>query len=115
MYRAPYKAAIWIVLIAFLLSACCIILWGSYDSYTTLSPIIAPSLTAPQRPVDTLPPTYATTVPPSDPTPQPASTFTASPTLKPPATGQTPPLTCIAQSGDSLEVIAIHFGIRPED
>lgn len=113
-----------LIITGMLLSACGNELWGTYDPYLTPSPsstVGIPEETATSY-VDPVP--SATLFPTETPTlptlAVPTVTVTAiNPTNTPTATL----LTVVpggnifynAQSGDSLNVVAIHFGIRPED
>ncbi|MBI4732808.1 MAG: M23 family metallopeptidase [Chloroflexi bacterium] len=97
------------LLIAFLLSACENSLWGSYDP--ELTPDLAKTAT------DTLSPlagtaTAVAAISQSAPTTTPSATKI--PTEVTPGTPR-PTLLYEAQSGDSLEVVAIHFGVQPEE
>jgi len=114
MNPAPRKAAI-LISIGLLLSACGSNLWGTYDSSTTptAAPINTSASTAKVVPLST--PTH--TASPDVPTATDAIAFTEtpSPTLRSATLAQTPPLTYTSESGDSLEVIATHFGVKPDE
>ncbi len=100
------------LLIVLLLSACESSLWGSYDSYLTSSPGAAAT--------DTFSPLSATATALAATT-QAALYETADYQILPPTPTSTPDLATrptilyAAQAGDSLEVIAIHFGVQPEE
>jgi hypothetical protein len=113
MNPALHKAAILIVIIGLLLSACGSSLWGSYDSLTT--PTVLPSPSATSKQASTQKPAITVTSPPPVSTPINTATITPTPTETLVPAGNTPPLSYISQSGDSLDVIAIHFGVRPAD
>lgn len=93
-----------------LLSACEGGLWGSYDPY--LTPALDATVT------DTLSPLSATATALSaatqaagpDPTAPAAQTPSATPLETP-----RPTVLYTAQSGDSLAVVAVHFGVQPEE
>jgi len=99
-----------LLLFAFLLTGCKSGLWGSYSPY--LTPSAVPPMT------DTLSPLTATATALSFETqaagsdPEPLLRPTTSPT---PNTTPNPTVLYTAQSGDSLEVVAIHFGVGPEE
>jgi LysM repeat protein len=95
-----------------LLSACGSNLWGTYDSYLTPTPVATETASGDPVPSQTLTST-ASPVP---------SLLTNFPTLIPiPTSTPTPVLTTgvpgpiilyTSQSGDSLNVVAIHFGVK---
>ena len=105
------KAAILLVLTGMLVSACGSNLWGTYEPYQTPTPTSISNGTVsadPEpTPTDFYPPlstTQATTVLPSQ---------TNTPTSAA-VTTDTPPPTIVysSQSGDSLEAVALHFGVQ---
>jgi murein DD-endopeptidase MepM/ murein hydrolase activator NlpD len=107
------NTAILILLIGILLSACSNNIWGTYDQY--LTPTIKTSVATPVDPIFTLTPTASATAT--------LHTLTATkivpPGITPTQTNSITPGTSmpgsiipyISQSGDSLKVVAIHFGI----
>lgn len=99
------------LLITFLLSSCGNNLWGSYDPSPT-SDLDASATT------DTLSPYIITATSLavfSQPAPLPTSTATKTPPkTEIPGTSR-PAILYEAQSGDSLEVVAIHFGVQKEE
>ena len=108
MNFAMRKAAILLVLTGMLLSACGTNLWGTYDAYLTPTPTSIGTVLADPEPTPTnvvlpLSTTQAATVLPS-----PTVTLTAA------VTPGTPRLTIVyfSQSGDSLEAVALHFGVQ---
>jgi LasA protease len=111
------KAVTLLFVISMLLSACGGTLWGSYDPYLTHTPepIKTKSADPEFTPTPTLTPTALsltlspTTVTPVD-TP-PANTPTPIPVTNVPGSV----LTYTSQSGDSLNVVAIHFGVSASD
>lgn len=101
-----------LLLTSSLLAACGNDLWGNYDPYLTqTSDPVEASLTATSEPTATptpLPPTPTpTNSPTATATPQPSDTPT--PTGPTPTAGQM--IVYTSQSGDSLAVVAIHFGV----
>ena len=110
MKSALHKAAILILLTGFLLSACGSSLWGSYVSYATPAP--TPTHKAIADPVSTASPTQMATSLPSTATPPPIFTSTPAPTARSATVPQQPLIAYTSQSGDSLDVIAIHFGVK---
>jgi murein DD-endopeptidase MepM/ murein hydrolase activator NlpD len=109
MNSAMRKAAILLVLTGMLLSACGTNLWGTYASYLTPTPTSIVTVLADPEPTSTnmilpLSTTQAATVLPS-PTITPT---TAAGTLGTPH----PSIVYSSQSGDSLEAVALHFGVQ---
>ena len=113
-----------LIITGMLLSACSSALWGTYDPYLTPSPsstVMVPESTN----TKTIDPPPAVTLSPFPtetrqvPTiPDPTATGTQLPdtptaTLPTGIPGQN--IFYKAQSGDSLNVVAVHFGIKPED
>ena len=105
------KAAILLVLTGMLVSACGSNLWGTYEPFQTPTPtsISIGTLSADPEPTPTdfylpLSTTQAATLLPS-PTDTPTSAA---------VTTATPPPTIVysSQSGDSLEAVALHFGVQ---
>ena len=102
------KAAILLILTGMLVSACGTSLWGTYDASLTPTPTSGGMVIADPQPTPTnllLP--RATT---------PAVTILPSPTVTPtaavtPGTPR-PPIIYRSQSGDSLEAVALHFGVQ---
>ena len=118
MIPMPRKAAILLLLTGMLLSACGNDLWGTYD------PILTPKLPSATGITPSLPAATATFFPTFTLTPIPSLSISLTPTLLPPtstATPSIPPgtpgqvLFYTSQSGDSLNVVAIHFGIQVSD
>jgi LasA protease len=116
MNPARHKAAIGLLIIGLLLSACGGNLWGSYAAY--LTPTSGPTSTVPADPV--YPPTFA--IPTSSPTAllhtsttTPGFTETPTITLTPGKVSTQPNIAYTSQSGDSLNVIAIHFGVQTSE
>lgn len=111
MKSTMQRLSLSVLLACLLLSACgSTDLWGSYDAYLT------PSATAPDPTgVYPSPTTFLT----STPTPSASPTWTAAASQLSSPTGPTtsprPTLLYSAQSGDSLEVVARHFGIEPDE
>jgi LasA protease len=125
----PGKALALFLLIGILLSACGNNLWGTNAVYQTAAPAKAsagPTAAVSLDPISSLTPVQ-THVPSATPlnatdsilTPSPALAFTPTPSLTPRPTPQagTPGSTVFytSQSGDSLNVVAIHFGIQPSE
>jgi len=108
MNSVMHKAAILLVLTGMLLSACGTNLWGTYDAYLTPTPTSIGTVLADPEPTPTnlflpLSTTQAVTVLPS-PTVTPTAAVTPStPRL---------PIFYSSQSGDSLEAVALHFGVQ---
>ena len=113
-----------LLVINLLLSACGNDLWGSYDPTATSQPAstrTSPSITmvVPIQPASTLTPfptlnasPLSTIVTDLAPT---IITSTVTPT---PVTGTSVPgatISYISQSGDSLDVVAVHFGVSPSE
>jgi LasA protease len=111
------KAIALFIVINMLLSACGTPLWGSYDPYLTPTREAIRTISADPEftPSSTLTPTaFGQTLLPTVQTPiaiPSTSTPTPVPVTKVP--GSVLPYT--SQSGDSLNVVAIHFGIQPAD
>jgi murein DD-endopeptidase MepM/ murein hydrolase activator NlpD len=112
MNSAIHKAAILMILIGVLLSACGSSLWGTYDPYYSTTSV--PTSTIPDVRVITATPIITVSPVPSTATALPTSTKTLSPTSTFPKTtvSARPSIAYTSQSGDSLNVIAIHFGIQ---
>lgn len=117
MNSAFHKAAIILALTGMFLSACGSSLWGNYDPYLTptpvptqtllVDPVVTMSQTPTVPPLSTIP-TLATVLPALLYTP----TLTNTPTLTAAITKAIiPNIAYTSQSGDSLEVVAIHFGV----
>ena len=113
MNSALHKAAVLLVLTGMLLSGCGTNLWGTPDD---------PALTPSSTPVDTVPATLAPTetdLPLPVFTLTPTATLLPSPTFTPtttvrPVTSR-PTVFYTSQSGDSLEAVALHFGVEVSD
>ncbi len=105
------------IVIDMLLSACGTSLWGSYDPYLTPTREAIRTISADPEftPTPTLTPTASTlTLLPTVQTPIAIpSTSTPRPVPVTKVPGSVLPYT--SQSGDSLNVVAIHFGIQPAD
>jgi LasA protease len=111
MNSAMRKAAILLVLTGMLLSACGTNLWGTYDPEVTPTPTSTRTVLADPEPTPTnllipLSTTQTATVLPS-PTVTPTAAVTPG-TLH-------PEIFYTSQSGDSLDVVAIHFGVQVSD
>lgn len=112
MNSLRYKAGIILVLIGMLLSACGTNLWGTYDP--TLEPTSTSTVIVPTFPD----PTSTKKVVPLSTTQAP--TIQASPTVIPtietvtPGTPR-PEMIYYSQSGDSLEAVALHFGVETSE
>jgi LasA protease len=109
------KKLITLVLItASLLSACGSNLWGSYALYQTEAPSATPFVPFfdPSTPTETPPPT-ATMTETSTPPPTPTNTSAPTDTVTPPGPTATAGQMIVytSQSWDSLQVVAIHFGV----
>ena len=104
-----------LLVIGVLLSACDSKLWGTYDPYLTPSPSATVLIASSAVPTWTPVPTPAITpLPAVSPTPTVSlHASTPSPTSVTGVPGST--IFYTSQSGDSLNVVAIHFGIRPSD
>ena len=112
---AMRKAAALLLITGILLSACSSSLWGHYDPYLTPSTFTAvltdtPSSTPTATPT---PLQGSTSLPAASFTPSP--TFTLTPTLPGPTDTPSPERLYRSQSGDSLPVVAIHFGVQPSE
>ncbi|MFH1524845.1 MAG: LysM peptidoglycan-binding domain-containing protein [Chloroflexota bacterium] len=114
---SPYlgKLLALLLTVSMFLSACGSGLWGSYDAY--LTPISSVVGTVPEDPIFALTPTStASTITPlvTDAATA-SSTLTYSPTAisKTPVPGST--VSYIAQSGDSLNGIAVRFGVEASE
>ena len=111
------KAAISFLLIGMIISACGSDLWGTYAPYLTSTP--RNNETVPADPVSTLTPTQIraaspTRLPATDSTPNvPIHTNTPTPVLTPGVPGST--IFYTSQSGDSLNVVAIHFDVKASE
>ncbi len=102
------KAATLLLLTSMLLTACGTNLWGTYDPYLTPTPTGTVPADPEPTPTNLLLPlstTQAATVAPSP---------TITPTAIDPVTPGTPRPTIFysSQSGDSLEAVALHFGVQ---
>ena len=106
-----YKAAILLILTGMLLSACGNSLWGTYDLYLTPTPTATPTVRL--DPVFTFTPTPTVSPLPSIATVLP--TFTSTPTITLATDVPTPVIAYTSQSGDSLNVVAIHFGVQASE
>jgi hypothetical protein len=108
MNSAMRKAAILLVLIGMLLSACGTNLWGTYDS--SLTPTSTSIGTVPPDPYPTptnfFLPLFATQAVTVLPTPTVPPTAAVTPGTPRPA------IIYFSQSGDSLEAVALHFGVQ---
>ncbi len=111
------KALALLLIIGMLLSACESNLWGSYDPYLTSTP--GATGTVPVNPIATLTPTALTSMSslPQIATDVATTVIQATNTPTPVQMTAVPGSTFFytSQSGDSLNVVAIHFGIKPED
>jgi LasA protease len=118
------KALALLLVITTLLSACGSRLWGTYDLYRSPTPGgtgtgPGTTRTAPADPVSTQTPSLTPTISPipplaTDSTPTVLiSTSTPTPILTPGVPGST--IFYTSQSGDSLNVIATHFGVKPSE
>jgi LasA protease len=115
------RALTLLLVIALLLSACGSDLWGTYGSSITPTP--AATGTVPADPVSTLTPIPTldasplplinTDQPPTATPPIDTPTATPAPVILTTAPGSTIPYT--SQSGDSLDVIAVHFGVNASE
>jgi len=105
------------IVIGMLLSACGSNLWGTYDPFLTPTP--GEGGTVATEPISTQvfsPTPTATTIPTLATELQPTITIpsnTPTPVLLPGTPGST--IFYTSQSGDTLNVVAIHFGIKPAD
>jgi LasA protease len=117
----PGKALALLLLIGILLSACGSDLWGSNSVYGTTTPLSTSQLTpvsftpTPFTPVPLTPaPFTRTPLPPVPFTPAPfIPSITPTLAMEPGTPGSTVFYT--SQSGDSLNVVATHFGIKVSD
>ncbi len=111
------KALALFLVLGMLLSACDNNLWGTYDPYLTSTP--RATGTIPANPISTPTPINLPTITPlpQTATDQPASVIQPTSTPAPVETSSVPGPTFFytSQSGDSLNVVAIHFGIQPAD
>jgi len=109
---AQRKTTLLLLLIGLLGTGCGNDLWGTYDPYLTQTP--GPTVT-------TAPPTLdpTLTASPLPPSATPTDTLTPSPTDTATPSGPTdtprPLILYKSQSGDSLTVVAIHFGVQPAE
>jgi LasA protease len=107
MVSFEHKSVIFLLIIGMLLSSCSPNLWGTNASNLTPSPTSSTTPTGFSTSTSTnLPPlvtTQATTLPP-----EPTITPTATITVGTPR----PSLVYFSQSGDSLEAVALHFGVQ---
>jgi len=115
----PAKILGLLLVIALLLSACGSDLWGTYAPYLTPSPEITgatPSATLPLATLAILP-TFTASPLPLLLTNVAPTLLDASGTATPFISNGQPPATIAytSQSGDSLDVVAIHFGVQPAD
>jgi LasA protease len=98
-----------------ILSACESNLWGSYDPYLTPTPTATRTTVADPLQTQLLIPTPANTPLPAV-SPTPALTLPTNTPTPPVLTGEPgSTLFYTSQSGDSLNVVAVHFGIQPAD
>lgn len=98
------------LLIGLFLAACESNLWGSYDPYLTPSPQTTATETL--SPLSATATAFSLQTQASDPAP----TSTVTRALTPDLVGTPrPSVLYSAQSGDSLEVVAIHFGVQPDE
>ncbi len=105
----PTRLVAAFLLTASLLAACNTDLWGSYDPNPTPNPDVSVT--------DTLSPLQVAATAMAAQTaaaPTPTSTRTLVSAADTPGTPR-PTLLYAAQSGDSLDVVAIHFGVQPEE
>jgi LasA protease len=119
MKSAFYKAAVLLVVMGMFLSACGSDLWGTYDPYMTTTPggtatrtVFAgtdPTFTATSTPTATIIPSSTADLPTAIFTPNVTSTLNA--TINAPAHT----ISYISQSGDSVNVVAEHFGVQPSE
>jgi len=107
MNSAIRKAAILFVLTGMLLSACDAKLWGSYYLDVTPSPTSTWTVLADPEPTSTNVPLTPSATPTTTVLPSPTDTPTAVVT---PGTLR-PAIVYSSQSGDSLEAVALHFGV----
>ncbi len=114
LQRAPLQLFLTLLIISSMLSACGNSLWGSYDPFLTQTADPLQSATLPPlKPTDTETPTLV------PPTPTETFTLTSTQTTAPTDTPIPPGPTATAgqmtvytsQSGDSLAVVANHFGV----
>ncbi|HTX90292.1 MAG TPA: hypothetical protein VMC09_03660 [Anaerolineales bacterium] len=126
MKSAISKAAALLTICGILLSACGTNLWGGTDPVPTLETATLPS-TSPVGPADpgatatstdTPIPSFTPGLPTEAITPGDSVTAVASPTgLQSSATSTPvqPVISYVSQSGDSLNVVAIHFSVEPSE
>jgi LasA protease len=110
MNAALRKAAIMFTVFSVLLSACGSSLWGSYDEYLTPTP--SQTAIVQNTPLQQQP-THTRTVTPLAPVATAVLVNTSTPTLEPilPTVSKNPNIAYMSKSGDSLKVIAAHFGV----
>ena len=106
-----------LIIVAMFLSACGSDLWGTYDSFLTPSPIATDTM-APMPVFTSTPSPTLTALPETLPATDIAPTIsvatdTPSPVIPTGEPGSSIPYT--SQSGDSLNVVAIHFGVQPSE
>jgi hypothetical protein len=100
------KIAALFILTGMLLSACDNNLWGSYNQ--NLTPSAVSTATVAETPTPTYPiPPDSTLDPTASPSPTPTNTPVPTNTLNIPASS----ILYFSQSGDSLDAVAIHFGV----
>ena len=117
MNSAFYKTTVLLVLIGILLSACGSDLWGSYDPYLTPTFTITASVSAEPDPTQTKTLTQTPTASLLPPSVTGTTTGVFFPTYTPTrvsAITAVPGSTMVytSQSGDSLKVVAAHFGVQ---
>jgi len=116
MNSAMRKAAILLVLTGMLLSACSTNLWGTYDPYLTPTPTSVETVLADPEPCPTDIILPLSTTQAATPTVTQTTTFLPSPTGTPTSVVVTPGTPRLiyyySQSGDSLEAVALHFGVQ---
>jgi LasA protease len=120
----PGRAISLLIVIAFLLSACGNDLWGSYDSTITPPPVSTGASPAALQTVPTQSASTVTPFPTLDASPIPTVATDLAPAGTPPTDTPTPftstsvpgaTISYTSQSGDSLGVVAVHFGVSPSE
>ncbi|MBS1250942.1 MAG: Protease LasA [Chloroflexi bacterium] len=101
--------------LTFLLAGCRLVRYNP-PTFVAVSETDTPTVTPSRTPSPTIPATLTTTRPPTQ-TFTPSPTGTARPTLTPSPTPwvNAEEVLYYAQAGDTLEVVAAHFGTKPED